>query len=315
MTAAVSASAPGKIILTGEHFVVHGSYAVAAGINRRVRVTVKPSKNGFSSIASGKDSSKVASEDGKFRAAKTIIRKLVQDYEQNSNPIEVQIDSDIPAGSGLGSSAAVSVACTAAITKYFGNIVSSKDLFALAMFGEKQVHGNPSGIDIEASISGGIILFNKSTGAKTIKTQNRVSLGVIYSGEKRSTSLLVAKVARQRDAHPNFFRNLTKSASYQSLELTDALNRGDVERIGTLFNIAQTELEWIGVSTPSIQKIIERVSGEGTYGAKITGAGGGGSIIVAAKPQILSSLINSLIANYPHSFVTQLNQEGLRWEP
>ena len=315
MNEPVTVTAPGKIILTGEHFVVHGSFAVAAAINRRVRVTVKATKNDFSCIISGEQASRIAAEDGKFRAAKTVIRKLMKEFGRNADPFEVSITSNIPAGSGLGSSAALSVACTAAITKYLGKTLGPKDLFSLAMHGEREVHGNPSGIDVEASIRGGVILFSRTSGAKSVEIKKQLNLGVVYSGKKRSTARLVEKVARQKELHPHFFQKLIEAASYQSLELVDALAVSDLERVGFLFNIAQAELDWIGVSTPSLQQLIEKVDVAGTYGAKITGAGGGGSIIVAAAPESLPPLIASTAANYPHSFITSLEEKGVQWLP
>jgi mevalonate kinase len=223
----VTASAPGKIILTGEHFVVHGSYAVAAAINKRVRVSVRHVENGSSSIVSGEVQSKMDSNDGKFPAAKTVARKIISEFGREKDDVEVSIKSEIPAGSGLGSSAAVSVACASAMTKYFGARLEPENLFTLAMSGEKQVHGNPSGIDIEASLRGGMILFSRKTGAKSIKIRKSIQLVVIYSGKKRRTSKLVSDVALRKESYPKFFQHLTDSASFQSLEVTDACIHGD----------------------------------------------------------------------------------------
>jgi mevalonate kinase len=313
LTKSVTVSAPGKIILTGEHFVVHGSYAVAAAINKRVRVTVSESKENHSSIVSSGLSSKLDSNDEKFPATKAVIRQVQKELGHLSEPLEVRIESEIPAGSGLGSSAAVSIACTAALTRFVGSTIDPQFVSRIAMMGEKKVHGNPSGIDVEASLRGGVIMFSRKDGVKTIQTKDAIQLIVIYSGKKRSTSRLIAEVARRKRSYPNFFQLLADSASYQSREVVDALKDGDLQRLGWLFNIAQTELDWIGVSTPFIDKLIERIS-IGSFGAKITGAGGGGSIIVAAKPDAISTIINSISEEYPQTFITSIPQEGLRWE-
>ncbi|MDA4110963.1 MAG: mevalonate kinase [Thaumarchaeota archaeon] len=310
----VAASAPGKVILTGEHFVVHGSYAVAAAINKRVKVSVSPSEDGESWINSRGIRSRVDSIDEEFPAARTIARRIIQEFGEKTDAFEMLIESEIPAGSGLGSSSAVSVACTAALSKYFGAKLDDKEIFELSMEGERKVHGNPSGIDVQASLMGGIILFSRKTGAKSISLGKSIEIIVIFSGKKRSTSRLVAAVARRKERYPHFFQQLTDSASFQSLELVDALKVADFSRLGALFNIAQAELDWIGVSTDYIDELIERVSGLETLGAKITGAGGGGSIIAIPKPEASRSLLESALEHHEYSFITSFPQEGLRWE-
>jgi mevalonate kinase len=254
------------------------------------------------------------SDDGKFQAAKSVARNIVKEFGVQIGPIEVRIESEIPEGSGLGSSAAVSVACAAAMTKFYGAKLKPESLSKFAMAGEKQVHGNPSGIDIEASLRGGLILFNRKTGAKQIRIRKPIQLLVIFSGKTRSTSRLVSEVARRRERYPNFFHLLAESASFQSEEVVKAAIKGDLPRLGSLFNIAQAELDWIGVSNPHLDRLIESVSGRDTFGAKITGAGGGGSIIALTKPDSSEGLLKSAIAGNPYSFITEIPKVGLRWE-
>src|SRR5579872_6573604 len=115
-----TASAPGKIILSGEHFVVHGSYSVAAAINKRVFVTVKEIE-GKSRIVSNGQSFSLTSDEGGFRAVKSVARNILSAVAKADRvPMEITIRSEIPAGSGLGSSAAVSVATAAALLDFHG---------------------------------------------------------------------------------------------------------------------------------------------------------------------------------------------------
>ena len=105
----MAASAPGKIILTGEHFVVHGAYSIAAAVNKRVRVSVSEvSEDSY--ILAGNGKSKVNNDDGRFVLVKTILRHIFEEKNLKNQGVAISISSDIPAGSGLGSSAAVSVA-------------------------------------------------------------------------------------------------------------------------------------------------------------------------------------------------------------
>ena len=306
------ASAPGKIILTGEHFVVHGAYSIAAAVNKRVRVSILEAP-GDSYILAGDARSRVNNDDGRFVLVKTILRHVFEE-EMKDQGVAISISSDIPAGSGLGSSAAVSVATAAAALKFAHLETSPRKIFEIALLGEKKVHGNPSGIDVETSLQGGMLLFSKNTESKPIPLNRVVHFLVVYSGKPRRTSTLIERVEIRKKQYPNFFDCLTRAASFLSLDVVDAIAAGDLPRLGALMNISQTALSWIGVSTSSIDRLIEDVAAQEVYGVKLTGAGGGGSIIALPKPDSVDALSKYMTRNYSYSFMTQIPQEGLRWE-
>jgi mevalonate kinase len=310
-----AASAPGKIILSGEHFVVHGSLAVAAAIKKRVRVTVREIDSAARPrIVSGNIRSNFDLEDGSFVAVKTVVRNILAKSPKDERSFEVSVSSEIPAGSGLGSSAAVSVASVAALSRFLGLSLDRKTIFEEALAGERKVHGNPSGLDIQASISGGLILFDRKTGMKQISIPEPFSLVVIFSGKKRSTSRLISKVARREQKFPHYFAQLVKATSYISQEVVQAATSKDMDRLGSLFTAAQTQLSWINVSTPQLDDLIEKISEKNVFGSKLTGAGGGGSIIVSTRPEAIEVVLKSSLEHYPYSFITEIPQEGLRWE-
>lgn len=310
----VAASAPGKIILTGEHFVVHGSYAVAAAINKRARVTVSPLGNQESEIVSEGKSSPVFADDNRFSLVKSVLGRTFEEYGKPKHSFRIQIDSEIPQGSGLGSSAAISVATSAAITSFIGQNPSKKQIWELSMRGERSVHGNPSGIDTWASLSGGIFLFNKKNGPKQIQTKGVLQFLVVFSGKTRRTSDLISTVSETRNKYPSSFEHLSKVASLLSLELVEAVTKGDLPYLGSLMDLTQLSLSRVGVSTKELDNLIESLLRGEAYGAKITGAGGGGSIIALPKPNMAKSLLRKVSLNYAHSFLTSIPQEGLRWE-
>lgn len=291
--------------------MVHGSYAVAAAINRRVRVSIVDSAK--SQIVSGNQKSYLDRNDGKFSAVKSIVKFAFDKYGVR-NRIQIAISSNIPRGSGLGSSAAVSAATAAALLKYMGVEANATRIYDLALNGERNVHGNPSGIDVEASIRGGAILFSRREGAKLFKLDNQIRFLVIFSGVGRKTSELIARVAKQKQLSPFFFDRLTTANSFLSLDLAEAMRAGDLERVGALMNLAQVSLSWIGVSTSSTDMIIEETMSKGALGAKITGAGGGGSVIALPLEQSAESVLRSMAKKYSISFLTAVPEEGLRWE-
>ena len=152
------AEAPGKIILTGEHFVVHGSQALAAAINKNIRIS-----SSFSS------QNTIKYKNQKISLAKYnikndpvyIVRNKTLEYLGKKNTLSINIESNIPRGSGLGSSSALCVATAASVASLFNTKLDRKTLFDLAMYGEKKIHGNPSGIDVATSIMGGLVSFRK----------------------------------------------------------------------------------------------------------------------------------------------------------
>lgn len=310
----VAASAPGKIIICGEHFVVHGSYAVAAAINRRAKVTVSSAEGKNSTITARGLTLPLESNDKSYLPTKLIAKKIFSEYGKPSQGVRIRIDSDIPAGSGLGSSAAVSVATTAALTGYLEQNPKQDLLVETASLGEREVHRNPSGIDIQASISGGMILFNKASGAKAVPLERSIQFLIVYSGRQRRTSELVEKVKLKKQSYPRTFERLSEAASFFSLEVVQSITDGDLPYLGAIMNSMQSSLSWIGVSNPKLDRLIEDVLTDDAYGAKITGAGGGGSIIALPKSDRAASLLKHISSKYKDSFLCTIPQDGLRWE-
>lgn len=312
----VTASAPGKIILSGEHFVVHGSYSVAAAINKRVLATVQEIDGSRSRIVSNDLVSHLGSDDGTFLGVKSIARSIISNVpRKNRESFEISIRSEIPSGAGLGSSAAVNVACAAALTKFVGLSSKEEEIQKLAFDGERILHGNPSGLDVQASISGGLILFKKGTLIEKIHLERPFKLLVVFSGKKRRTSKLVAKVAKIRERYPNHFQRLVDSSSASSFEIALAAKTRNMEKIGSIFEIAQANLSWIGVSTPHLESLIEFLyQKQEVLGAKLTGAGGGGSVIAVIKEGSEEPILRHASGSYPFGFVTEIPEEGFRWE-
>jgi mevalonate kinase len=311
----VTASAPGKVIIIGEHFVVHGSYAIAAAISKRARLTVSGSSGKESIIVSNDVKSKLSEHSGRFSAVKEVVRALFEKYGQLENGIRIDIQSDIPLGSGLGSSAAISVATAGAVSKFMGHNLSQEDIAKFAARGEKSVHGNPSGIDTAASLFGGMILFSRKTGPKPVLLNRVIQLLVVYSGAPRSTSKLISRVADTKSKFPSTFGRLADASSFASLQLVDALSNGDLPYMGALMSFSQATLSWIGVSTDNLDALIENVlHSDFCYGAKLTGAGGGGSIIALPMPDKAEALQQKISKRYKIAFLVSIPQQGLSLE-
>jgi len=322
------ASAPAKVILFGEHFVVYDGQAILAAINKRISADAHILTHSESRIVIRSDIGVVGEygHNGHFtsleggRKAKAIldplygaIRQVLLMRNKERIGIEVSISSRVPAGIGLGSSAASCVATVAAIDSLFQKHTSRHQVCELAIESERQIHKRTSGADCYISTFGGLIQYcGKSKNFKSIETKGSLSLIVASTGIRHHTSDLVSGVKRFRDKNKSLFQSLAKQANEICLQGLTAIESGKYDRIGELMNENQIILQKIGVSHDKVKDIIDICRKAGAIGAKITGAGGGGAIIALAASQIESVKIASQVkaAGY-QSFEVQVDYMGL----
>lgn len=322
------ASAPAKVILFGEHFVVYGGPAILAAINKRISVDAHILTNDEDRIVIRSDIGVVGEygHNGDFNTleggmrAKAIldplygaVRQVLLMRNKKKIGIEVSISSRVPPGIGLGSSAASCVATVAAVDSLFRKQISRHQVCELAIESERQIHKRTSGADCYVSTFGGLMhYYSKSKNFKSIETKGSLSLVVASTGIKHYTSDLVSGVKRFRDKNKTLFESLTKQASEICLQAWTAIESGKYDRIGELMNENQIILQQIGVSHHKAQDIIDICSKAGAIGAKITGAGGGGAIIALAPGTRESTTIASEVkaAGY-QSFEVEIDYKGL----
>lgn len=322
------ASAPAKVILFGEHFVVYGGPAILAAINKRISVDARILSHEEDRIIISSDIGVVGEyrHNGDFNPleggskAKAILDPLYEAIIQvlltrnkKKTGIEVSISSRVPLGIGLGSSAASCVATVAAVNSLFQNNISRHQVCELAIESERQIHKRTSGADCYVSTFGGLIHYcSKSKDFKNIKANESLSLVVASTGIKHYTSDLVSGVKRFKDRNETLFESLAKQASEICLQAWTAIESGKGDKIGELMNENQIILQQIGVSHHKAQKIIDLCNKAGAIGAKITGAGGGGAVIALAASNMESVKIASQVkaAGY-QSFEVEIDYKGL----
>jgi mevalonate kinase len=316
------ASAPAKIILFGEHFVVYGSPAILAAINKRVSVDAYTTIDEEDKIIIRSDMGVAGrySKDGEFNALEggmkskavldplySAIKEVLLIRNEKRVGIEVCISSKVPPGIGLGSSAASCVATVAAVASLFQKNPSRQKVCELA------IHKRTSGADCYVSTFGGLMqYYSKSKNFKNIETKGLLSLVVASTGVKHSTSELVVAVKRFKDRNEILFESLAKQASDICLQACTALESRKIDKIGQLMNENQILLQQIGISHYKVRDIIDICSKAGAIGAKITGAGGGGAVIALAESKQESTKIASRVkaAGY-QSFVVEIDYNGL----
>ena len=291
------AKAPGKIILFGEHFVVHGNRAILGAIDKYATVTSEKTNTenilissslGQASIQKDQDVDKV---EKKFRPFFYIAKQVILKNNFDKG-VSIKIESDIPIGAGLGSSSACCVAATASILNLF-NKSDEKEILELSIQAEKTIFTNSSGADCTVSVYGGIIEYQKEKGFSKINIENELNFLIIDSEQIHATDKVVEQVKKFKEENSNVFSELCSEEERLITKALDSMKNNDLQTIGKCMAQNQIYLEQIGVSNDTLLSIIKDIE-KITFGAKITGAGDGGCIIaLTQKDNDLSEYVNT----------------------
>ena len=299
------AEAPSKAIITGEHFVVHGAWALAAALPRKVRAVVEPS----SRFRVASDRFPPASPE--LLPVGRVVQAMADEFSITPR-VKVTVESAVPEGAGLGSSAATMVAAAAGYSRLNGLGLGVNDLVRFAMLGEKDVHGNPSGIDPNICARGGAMLFRPGHPARKVHLKRPSSLVVAYSGRKRSTRGQIGKVALTKEGNPDLFAALASAVGWMSETAADMLVQGDERGLGRVLTLNHAVLRSMGVSNDTLDERVDALCSLGAYGAKLTGAGGGGSVVAVAPEAKEKSIVSGLTARGFETFKARIPVEGVR---
>jgi len=289
----VFAFSPGKAILLGEHFVVHNAYALAAAIEQ-----------GSLSYSCFSDEDEIVSESlniawreglpvpSQLLPYKKALDRIRGEYNF-SKKVKSVISTSLPISAGLGSSSSTSVAYAASVMKLVSGEVDQKTLFSVAMESERVTHGNPSGVDVFIGIRGGVHLFRRDGVSKEVTLQGKIKLLIVNTGKVRPTSQLVSKFSSFKNLYPSYFRRLVEASSQITLAGSEYLSRTALEDFGLLMCYQHAILSYFGVSTDELDRIVELAIKCGALGAKLTGAGGGGCVIVLPEQSKVEEILNN----------------------
>ncbi len=306
------ASAPGKVILFGEHFVVYGVKAILCAINKRITVTAEKIEDNIICIQSNignlelepnKDVSKINSPLKPFYY---LANKIIKN---KNTGIKIKVESEIPLGVGLGSSSACCVAGAAAISRLFSN-TSKEEILELAIEAEKTIFLNTSGADCTVCTFGGIMEYDKEKGFSKIKSEPEFYLVIANSNIKHSTELIVKDVKSFKENNEKEFSNLCKDEEKLVEDVLELLKKNNIKVLGEKVNENQKYLETIGISNEKIRKMIQ-IGKESSFGAKITGAGGGGCVFALTDDTNLNKTINQFRNKNYECFSVKIDLEGL----
>ena len=290
----------GKLILLGEHFVVHGAPALAlpvASVGTVVSVYEQTAEGepGGRVWAKGRSPGKgrtgacAQDEPARLRlpAAPSWSAEATALAEQLCDAAfarlglaerswQIAVEESVPVGSGLGSSAAYAVALIGALSEAAGQALSVDELRAHAHELERVTHGDPSGIDDTVVATERPIWFVRGREPLPLAAPAGLRLVLASTGEPRSTREAVARVRERRQHDLEGFSRLCDEAARVAAEGRAALEAAEWRRLGVALDRNHTLLQEIGVSTPSLDALVEAARRAGALGAKLTGAGGGG---------------------------------------
>jgi mevalonate kinase len=267
----------GKVILFGEHFVVHGAPAIAGGISNQAIVDVKEAKENqiITRLVVVPDMSKAGI------AAVLKSMKIKEKYD-------VTLTGDLPTYGGLGSSAAFCVALVRAFANEKKLKLTDEQVNQHAYDGEMAFHGNPSGVDNTMATYGGVMEYTRGKSLeesvfRKINLRKSLDLVISFSGKYSDTTKMIARVQKFKDNDQNEFQQLMDEYSNIENEAKKAIGAGNLNKIGELMNSNQALLSEVGVSDEKNDAINDIALKGGAFGAKVAGGGGGGCCIALAK--------------------------------
>jgi len=306
------ASAPGKIILFGEHFVVHGTKAILAAIDKRVTVTSTFTDNKTIKVNSQLGtievpiSSSYEEVKSEFRPFIYLANKIINS-NQNVNGLEVTIDSDIPIGVGLGSSSACCVAAAASISELF-NELSSEEILKMSIEAEKTIFPDTSGADCTVCTYGGMIEYPSIE-----KIDNTFDLNLLIANSMipHNTKNSVEKVNKFKENDEERFSQLCDLETKLIDEVIIAMKNNDSTIFGLKMSENQKYLEEIQISNDTLRNMISSLK-EISLGTKITGAGDGGCIIALVKDENMDK-VTALLPKDKEYFSAKIDTKGVVW--
>jgi mevalonate kinase len=289
----------GKVILFGEHFVVHGFPGIVSATDAKTDAEVKKIAKGLV-ICDERTGSKGYAEEKKLQQIESIQRMLKAMGMKPETPMSIWIGGNLPGFSGLGASAASSVAIARAISEEFSLKLSDERINEVAYEAEKAYAGNPSGIDNTAATFGGLMWFKKNTKGgpdivEKLSIKKPVEIIIGSTGKVANTKAMVEGVAERKKANPKKYNPLFKRAEEIAVEGRKALEAGDFKKVGELMNENHTLLQGIEVSSKELDLLVDIARKQGALGAKLTGGGGGGCMTALTPSRELQEKVASAI--------------------
>jgi len=290
-------SAPGKIILFGEHAVVYGRPALAVPVTQ-VHVDVDVSDSARLGIWIDAPAVNLRAELNTLPSdhpiASVIHNFLFLSRFSPFPNLEIKITSTIPVASGLGSGAAVTVALTRALAAQLKYSMTDEEVNVFAYEIEKLHHGTPSGIDNTVVTYAKPVYFVKGQPMEIFKVGRPFTIVIADTGLSAPTKESVSDVRRLWMNDKSRWETVFDKIGEVSFTARRAIEAGKPELLGELMNENHALLQRLTVSSPELDQLVEAARNAGAGGAKLSGGGRGGNLIALVQPEIAESVSASL---------------------
>jgi len=292
----------GKVILFGEHFVVYGVPGIVSAIDATNDAEVKKTAKGIN-VKDVRKAAKGYAEEKRMQQLESIDRILrAMGIDAKTVAFDILLGGALPGFSGLGASAASSVAITRAIAQEFGVILTDERVNQIAYEAEKAYAGTPSGIDNTAATFGGLLWFKKNlkdrqNTIEKLHIREPVEIVIGSTGVVANTKAMVEGVTERKQKHPEKYDALFEQAEALALIGREALLQFDLKKVGKLMNDNHRLLQEIEVSHEKLDILVEIARKQGAFGAKLTGGGGGGCMVALTPNQELQERVAEAIEN------------------
>jgi mevalonate kinase len=273
----------GKVIMFGEHFVVHGVPGIVSAIDSATDAEVTQTGNELV-IRDERKAAKGYAEEKRLQQIESIERMLKKMGLDPKMPLKIWVGGTLPGFSGLGASAASSVAIARAIAEELSLKLTNEQFNQIAYEAEKAYAGNPSGIDNTAATYGGFMWFKKNlaggpASVERLSIREPVEIVIGSTGKVANTKAMVAGVAERKNKNPEKYGQIFKQAEDLAFAGRKAIESYDLKKVGELMNENHRLLQEIEVSSRELDLLVDIARKQGAFGAKLTGGGGGGCMV------------------------------------
>ncbi|HPH95430.1 MAG TPA: mevalonate kinase [Anaerolineaceae bacterium] len=297
---AISAYAPGKIILFGEHAVVYGRPALAVPV-----LQVKARAAVLANVRGPAGQVRIEAPDIQINCGlhdlpsdhpfQTLVFMVCEALSIQSLPaLTIRLSSTIPTASGLGSGAAISVAFIRALSAFLGHPLSDEQVNALAYETERYYHGSPSGIDNTVITYAMPVYFVRGQPIERLKIARPFTVVIGDTGIKSPTIEAVSDVRRCWQSETAHFESLFDQVGQIALAARQTLENGETAALGPLMLKNHELLCEIGVSAPALDALVQAAVAAGAQGAKLCGGGRGGNMIALVAPENAEKVAQAL---------------------
>lgn len=302
-----------KIILIGEHSVVYGQPAIALPLpSVTTNVSITTTSDHQQTIDSRYFRGNLQDLPQKMAGIKKLIQQLLTNFHGIHDGWHLEINSDIPAERGMGSSAACAVAIVRAFFDYYEAPLSRSSLLKWAAIEEQVTHRNPSGLDAATVSSEHPIWFKKGAKGTPIPLNLDATMVIADTGVKGATREAIQTVQERLQDQPRETKQLIHHLGVLSADSKIAIAQNHPDVLGNYLTAAQHDLASLGVSDQHLDILVEAALDNGALGAKLTGGGRGGCMFAITNSALGSRKIASLLKDHgaAATWIQPLNSQG-----